>query len=345
MAQTHNRKPETTVQSLSPQQKATVILGLLGKDSAKPVLDHLEVNELRVFGQTMATLGDIDQETVIAVVKEFVSAVGMHRALLQGSLQNAFEMLAGNIDESVLNRLRLDLDETNAAAAWQTVSAVDAEILAEILALEHAQVAAIVLTKIPADKAATIFNLLDSNLAQKVITLFNQSRQPEPSFVDDVGRALAEKFARSTNSAVPVPKPALQLSAMLDLVAGSVREGLLNHLQTHDPEFTREVRNHMFTFADLPARVDNRDIAKIARAVDQGILLKALAGASATAPDVLGKILDNISSRLADQLKEALTELGEVKVHDAEAAQTEIIKAVRMLEKNGDLQLLAREES
>ncbi len=336
--------PAIATSLLSPQQKAAVIISLLGKEAAKPVLDHLEEGELRVFGQTMATLGDIDDDTIHAIVSEFMAAVNKSQALMRGSLQQALELLAGNISDSTLNRLRFELDQDNTASVWQSIAGVEVEPLVECLAKEHPQIAAIVLAKLPPEKAAAIFNLLAPEFSQDVISAFNQSGRPEQAFIDDVGRSIAEKFVLQSSDAGPVEKPAGQVSKMLDFVSGSVRESLLAHLEAADPAFARDVRSKMFTFNDIPSRIDNRDIAKIARAVDQGTLLKALAGASTNAPLVPPKFLENISSRLADQLKEAMAELGAVKLQDSESAQTEIIKAIRALEESGELQLIVLDE-
>jgi len=82
------------------------------------------------------------------------------------------------------------------------------------------------------------------------------------------------------------------------------------------------------------------DIPKLTREVDQKVLVTALASASAgelgPAADF---ILDNMSKRMADALREEIQEIGAIKPRDGEDAMTQVVIAIRQLEAAGEITL------
>ena len=107
-------------------------------------------------------------------------------------------------------------------------------------------------------------------------------------------------------------------------------------------DFAREVRKALFTFAHIPERVDGRDASKITRAVDESVLVNALAYARGDeATDAAAAfLLGNMSSRLADSLREMIDAVGKVSARDGEEALTAMVIAARDLAESGEITLL-----
>jgi len=101
----------------------------------------------------------------------------------------------------------------------------------------------------------------------------------------------------------------------------------------------------MFTFADIPARLQPADVPKVVREADNADLVTALAGASGgddrAAADYL---LGNISKRLAEQIREEMAEHPAIDPRDADAAMTAIIAVIRRLERAGEITLVMAED-
>ncbi len=105
------------------------------------------------------------------------------------------------------------------------------------------------------------------------------------------------------------------------------------------------MRRSIFTFANFPDRIAPRDIPKVIRGIDQADLVTAIAGA--TTPELTRAaeyVLENMSGRMADALREEVKDAGKVKPKDAETAMSAIVSAVRELEASGELLLIAGEE-
>ena len=98
-------------------------------------------------------------------------------------------------------------------------------------------------------------------------------------------------------------------------------------------------------FANIPSRIARRDIPRILREVPPASLLTALAGAEAAGyADTMAFILDNMSGRMADQLREDIKDAGKVKAAEAEEAMSEVVRTIRQMESTGNLLLVDAED-
>ena len=84
--------------------------------------------------------------------------------------------------------------------------------------------------------------------------------------------------------------------------------------------------------------LDDRAIQTLLREVQSESLIVALKGAE---QDLREKIFKNMSSRAAEMLREDLEAKGPVRVSEVEAEQREILKIVRRLADEGQIQLSA----
>jgi flagellar motor switch protein FliG len=111
---------------------------------------------------------------------------------------------------------------------------------------------------------------------------------------------------------------------------------------SQDPTFGESVRKAIFTFADIPARLAIADVPKVLRDIDQTDLVRALASATEMGGLLalaVAHLLDNMSTRMADNLREEMSEAGKIKQSDAEAAQTAVVTAIRAAADAGTITL------
>lgn len=100
----------------------------------------------------------------------------------------------------------------------------------------------------------------------------------------------------------------------------------------------------MFTFGDIPDRIEIKDVSKLVRAVDNATMATALSGAATSEKETVDFILSNLSKRPSEQLSEEIRELGEVKPKDADAAMNAVVQGIRDLETSGEIMLITPEE-
>lgn len=106
---------------------------------------------------------------------------------------------------------------------------------------------------------------------------------------------------------------------------------ILAFVDEQDEKLARQLRDEMFLFADL-LRVDERGLQILLREVEQSVLVTALKGAEWP---LVEKILDNLSPRAAENLREELATIGPIRVKQVQAARQTILQAAHQLQANG----------
>ena len=138
--------------------------------------------------------------------------------------------------------------------------------------------------------------------------------------------------------------PVSRVGAILNYSPASVRDEVLNGLDTEDNEFAEQVRKAIFTFANIKDRVSPRDVPRIQRDLDQADLVLVVAAAEGPDKDTVDFILENISQRLAESIREEAAEKGAVPTKDSEAAMMKIVNVIRELDGSGEIALIAEDE-
>ena len=336
-----DRSPE--ILALSKRERAAIILGVLGTEAATPILEQMDEGCHRAFASAMARLEKIKPETVETVIQDFVAELETSEMTVSGGLDRAREMLVGVTDANVLADILDEADHPTSRNVWEKLEKVEDVVLAEMLELEHPQTAAVIVDRLPAEKAAIIMDLVSIDTACRIVLGMNRASMLSPRVIDAIGQSVSKDFLAHQKRGKRIT-PADKIGAIMNYAPGEVRTNVLNFLGRTDPDLLTEVKKKMFTFDDIPARIENRDITAIVRATPNETLLTALAGAQESAPAVVDYVLGNISSRVAEQLREELGDMGKVKVRVSEEAQTEIIKIIRTLESEGALKLAEQEE-
>ena len=132
---------------------------------------------------------------------------------------------------------------------------------------------------------------------------------------------------------------------MLNVSAANIRDTLLSGLEEDDQTIGTQVRSYIFTFKHIPQKLQASDIPKCLRSVDKTVLATALAGAQqADMSDVATYLLESMSKRMADNLREDITELGKVKAREGEVAMKEIMIEIRRLIDTGEVDILQQSE-
>ena len=330
--------PQAPVPKLSKPQKAAVLIGALGSQSARPFLETLDETGLRHFVAAMSTLRQIRPDTVHLVIDEFLAELETAGLGVAGGMGHVRELLKDYVSDAVMERIMGELSASDAQDVWRDIIAAPPEALCDILTPEHAQIAAIVLARLPAERAAAVLAAFDADHARDVVVALNENQHLADEVVAEIGAVLHEAL-RARPRQRPTP-PSERIGAIMNFTPGPVRDHILGHFEGTMPEVSAAIRRKMFTFNDIPMRISPRDIGTITQAVEEDMLLRALIGAETTAPDSREFILGNLSKRMAAQMEEAMAELGTVKPAEADAAQLDILRNIRRLVEAGEIKLL-----
>lgn len=330
---------------LNRRQKAAIVVRLLRAEgvaiSLADLPDELQVN----LTEAMSAMRYIDRATLQSVITEFVSELDSIGLAFPRDVTGALHVLDGTLSDSAAAHLRVQAGLGMARDPWDRIAELDATRLLPILEEESIEIGAVMLSKLKVSKSAELLGLLPGARARRITYAVSQTGAIAPITVQRIGEALVSQLDAQAPSAF-ANGPVERVGAILNFSAAATRDDMLEGLQSEDEGFAEEVRKAIFTFTNIPARIDPRDIPKITREVDATVLITALA-AAAPKPEE-GKaaefILANMSQRMAAQLRDEMEALGKVKDKDGEDAMTAVITVIRELEANGELMLVAEEE-
>jgi len=330
--------PTPAPRPLKRKQKAAIIVRLLLAEGVKLSLADLPEELQTELAQQMATMRFVDRVTLKSVIDEFVCEIEDVGLSFPGGLEGALTVLDGTISAATAARIRKAKGFTFHGDPWDSIASTDPERLLPVLEEESDEVAAVLLSKLKVSVAADLIARLPGPRARRVAYAVSLTGSIEPAVVERIGRSLAAQLEAQPARAFEAD-PVERVGAILNFSPAATRDEVLDGLDAEDAGFAEEVRRAIFTFANIPERIDPRDVPKITREVEQPVLITALAGATGDLGPVAEFILGAISKRMAEQLREEIEARGAVKPKEAEAAMSAVVSAIRALETAGDLQL------
>lgn len=333
-------RPGTTgTAPLSQREKAAIVVQFLLSEGADLTLadlpDDLQTTLARQFGQ----MRHVDRATLAAVVAEFAEELEQIALLFPHDIAGTLSALDGRISPQTAARLRKEAGVRQSGDPWERLRAAPVATLLPFLTTEAVEVAAVMMSKLDVAKSADLLCRLPGATARRITYAMSQTGAVTPETVYRIGLSLAMQLDATPDRAF-ADGPEHRVGAILNLATAATRNDVLSGLDEADSDFAESVRRAIFTFANIPARIEPRDAPKIARAVDQGTLVTALAHALSQGEDTTEAanfILANISTRLADSLREEVTEIGKVKAKTGEEAMAAVISAIRDLQTSGEL--------
>jgi flagellar motor switch protein FliG len=336
--------PQTPVPplSLSPREKAAIVVRFLKAEGALPPLSDLPEHLQAALTEQMARMRVVDRATVAAVIAEFVGELEGVGLTFPGGIDGALGLMDGHISASAADRLRRLAGASTRADPWERIGALPPERLAPLLDRESVEVAAVALSKLPVPKAADLLTRMPGDRARRVAFAVARTADVHPETVRRIGNALIAE-AEATPPRAFDAAPGDRVGAILNVSPAETRDSLLAALDDADAGFAAEVRKAIFTFDHIPARLVPRDVPKVMRVVEPARLVTALAAAEAAGGALAATaahILDNISQRMAQSLREEMAQRGTVPPRDAEAAMTAVVQAIRQLEATGEVVLV-----
>ncbi|WP_424986630.1 flagellar motor switch protein FliG [Microbulbifer sp. S227A] len=332
------------VSALDSKAKAAIVVRLLLNEGADLPLEDLPDELQARLIQQMGSMGLVDRTTLFSVVEEFAGVLDGVGLSFPKGLAEAISAMDGKISPQTAARLRKEAGVRQAGDPWARLRSLPLEDLVRMAQAECIEVAAVLLSKLDTAKAAELLGALPGPLARRITYAVSQTGDVTPDAVDRIGLSLASQLDHKAPVAFD-DAPGARIGAILNQSAAATRDDMLTGLDETDQEFASTVRKSIFIFAHIPDRIRPRDVPGLVRAVEQDVLVTALAAATEDDTKAAAEfLLGNMPSRLADSVREEVEEKGKVKARDGEAAMTEVIAAIRTQEQAGELELVVPEE-
>lgn len=324
---------------LTSRQKAAVVVRMMLADGAEMDLSRLPRDLQAMLAQEMSGMDILDRDTCNAVLTEFCDRLEAVGVTFPGSIDGTLDILDGHLSPDTTSQLRLIAALNGVSDPWDRIAALDSAQLAELARTEAVELAAVMFSRLPVARASEVFGLLDTALARQIAYAMSLTGGIEAPALRRIGLALMRAIDGLPRPAIDT-QPVEKVGAILNFAPAVTRDVVLAGLDQDDAEFAGKVRKAIFTWANIPRRIDPRDIPRILREVDAATITKAMAGATGDDAPTVEFLLAGLSTRLAGSMREEIAGLGKVTAKDAEEAMATVVAVIRRMEQAGELFLI-----
>lgn len=244
---------------ISKQHKAAILLSVLIKADAAPNLDDIATGSLKNIVDIMASFGEVDRRTVDLIILEFLSELQDFGLSMRGDLEDTLSSLKGHISDSALERIRKAYIRSPSVDVWTRVASADPVQLQLCLEVEHIQIAATVLSKIPSTLAAEVLGeMLPPPRARETMLAIINSNNISPEIVEIIGQSICETVIKEDGPTVFTKSSVERAGDIINFSQSEIRDRLMEGFGQSDPDTAEKNLKVMFTFADIPARIRPR---------------------------------------------------------------------------------------
>lgn len=316
-------------------EQAAILLMTLGETDAAEVLKHMGPKEVQRLGTAMSQLSNIEQNSVEAVLGNFLDEVRTLTGLGVGSDGYIRSMLVTALGEDKANGLIDRILLGGNTTGLDTLKWMESRSVADIIRNEHPQIQAIVMAYLDPDQAAEIMGFFQDKVRQDIMMRVASLDTVQPSALQELNDILEKQFSGSASSQTKAMGGYKVAAEIMNNLEGSVEADLMEAIKEADEDMGNQIQDLMFVFDNLK-EVDDRGIQALLREVSSEILIIALKGSDEVLQE---KIFKNMSKRAAELLRDDLEAKGPVKVSEVEGSQKEILTIARRMADAGEIVL------
>jgi flagellar motor switch protein FliG len=328
---------KSDVETLTGVRKAAMLLIVLGEQSSAEILTQLSEDDIQKVSREVARVTSISADQAESVLNEFHQISTARDFMARGGIDFARKLLNRAFPPEIARRLvdRLQKAMGSEAASFDALQKADPQLLAKFIHSEHPQTIALVLSHLNSSAAAALLTSLPpgmrSDVAQRMASLDQISPEVIMKIAGVIGQKLSAlgEFSRESYGGVRA------VAEMMNRLDSTSSRGILEHIEAQDTNLAETIRHLMFVFEDL-LLIGPNGLKEVTAKVDRKVLTVALKGAG---DQLRTMILDTMSARGAEMLREDMEALGPIKIKEVEAAQQQIIAIVRQLESEGVVSL------
>lgn len=333
---------------LSALRKAAILFRSLGADEAANLLAQLDPKETQRLRAEIRALGTIQDAELLEIVAE-----------LQQSVESSMEELM-----SVESRPNSQLAELREFAAnppncmpFQCLIETEIPTLLEFFAGEHAQTVAVVLSKLPAAKAAETLAALSAERQAEVVERLVELGDADPESLRVVERSVEDWLGERRRERQRRIDRMSIVGQIMSATQTDTRQAILVRVGQRDRGLARQIEEHLqlpqvadghnhleetlhgatLTESNLPTialafddlvELPTSVLITLLSTVDSDLLRCALAGAS---DELLARVLQVLPRWQRKQFRAQVQAMGPTSLRDVDEAQRVIAELVSRL--------------
>ena len=326
------------LETMTTTERAAVIMLLLGETQAADIIRYMNPKEVQALGSSMVGVVDLSQETVSAVLDDFVGTIKQQTNLGLGTTDYVEAVMKRALGEDKASTVLGRILPGGSTKGLEILRWMDARAISEMINNEHPQVVAIILSVLEYDVAADVMAFLPKENRGEIMQRVASLETVQPSAMEELERIMAEQFSTNSSAASSSFGGVKTAAKIMNFVKVDLEGEIMKSLTEIDEDLTLAIQDNMFTFENL-SMVDNKAIQVMMRNIESDLLMVAMKGAS---EDVQSKFFDNMSQRAKAMFIDDMESKGPMRISDVEDAQKNIMRIARKLSDSGELVLAGR---
>ncbi|MCR9117290.1 MAG: hypothetical protein NXI22_10135 [bacterium] len=320
--------------NLSMQDRAAVLLSLLGNDAVQPVLAELPADQQGKLRQTLAQLEsspptDRMVDLVLADFERFFAFASKTGSIVDivDSADDDMEASAAEMTDTGPFELTDDpIADLNRMEIFRIAGALQDE---------QPRTVAVVLQCLPPQRASQVLERLSSETRSKTAFLLAKPNRGAVHLIERIVRTTVEKGCEVEPESDDAESGdgETRIAALLRSSSREVRDEMLTALEESDSELAGRVAAMLYVFEDIK-RIESRSLQNLLREVEVPLLAKAMTEAD---PLIIENINNNLAKRARETLKEEIELMGRVTPEEITEARQAIAAEIARLDKEGQL--------
>ena len=323
---------------LTGTQKSAILMMLLGEDEASEIVRNLSPKEVQHLGTAMYSVQGLDQDTVNAVLDEFLAIIKAQTSLGMGAgnyIRNVMNKALGEDKaQSVLSRIA----PSTSARPIEILDWMDARSIAELIIDEHPQIIALIISYLDAGQAADVLGLLPESLQSEIVRRIATLQTVGPDALAELENVMQSKFKANASLRAAKVGGVDAAARIMNFTKQNMEQRIMKDISRNDRELMQAITESMFIFDNL-IMSDERSLQTLLRSVDNELLVLALKGADEPLRE---KLFSCMSKRAAANIVDEMEALGPVRLTEVQTAQKEIINVARRMSDEGTIVLAGR---
>lgn len=316
----------------SGPEQAAVLVMLLDEAQASRVLAQLGAEELRVLGESMCALGEIEPQAISRAIAGFVTHAQHQGLPAEDRSQRVRALLGSAVGAVKADSLMQRIAPAQAAPrALELAQWLNPDALLRLVEDEHPQAIALLLLQLdPAVAAEVLFGLppaIQPDVVHRVATMGPVAAQGLTMLED----LLAQRITQCHGAAPLAQGGPREAAGMINLAGKAMEKRVMPEMAKRDRQLAKAIEYEMFKFEHLFV-LDPQAMGVLLREIESEVLIDALKGISEEERDCFFAAM---SSRAADGVRDEIANRGRLKLADVTEAQRTIVAAARRLSGEG----------
>jgi len=324
-------------------RKAAILIMAVGEELATNLFQSLNEVDVQRVADEIARMGEVDEEQLDDVLKEFHELVRSQTQMVRGGHDYASRLLTEAFGPARADEL---LTQGNSVRERTTgdlamLQKMEPQQLSKFLENEHPQTVALVLAHLDSKRGAAVLMHLGPAMRVEAVRRLAGMRQFSPEMAQKVALVLHRRMDSLGSTGRKNYAGFRAVADLLNRLDQNSCSGILEEIEKQEPKTATEIRGLMFTFDDL-LTVPQQGIRELVAAADKKMLAMSLKGGK---ENIKAHLFKAMSSRASEMMRDDMDSMGPVRGKDVSAAQQELLALAHKLEAEGKMVLKAETDN